>query len=130
LLYVLRPAPYQALSALSVQILEDNIVQHVVRPKALEFGVFICQRFQAMGVKTIPVTNFGLELVKRPRAQAMSPGHLSRWHPGIVPLVHPDNLASVERLCRVCLHLGKLRKLSGSTAIAWIVTFPWPEAFT
>ncbi|MFT4783124.1 MAG: hypothetical protein ACI9IV_000856 [Paracoccaceae bacterium] len=89
---MLQPVAHSVSSVLSRQIPQNNIVEHGVRQKALQFGVFIFQRLKAMGIRNIHATIFGFELVERRRAQAMPATHLCRRHPSFLLFEHPNNL--------------------------------------
>jgi hypothetical protein len=89
---VLLPVAHSVLSVFSQQVFQDNIIQHGVCQKTLQFGGLIFQWFEVVGVRNIHTAILGFELVKRCMAKAMLAAHLSCWHPGFLFFEHSHNL--------------------------------------
>ena len=86
-------------SVLSQQILQHEIVQHLIRKQAFELGILILERLQLGRVRHFHFTLLGFELIERALAEPVLAAHLSRRHPSFLFFDHSDDL----RFCKTAL---------------------------
>ena len=121
---VLQPVAHSVSSVLSQLVFQHNIVQHRVCQQALQFAVFIFQRFKAVGLRNVHSRDIAAPY---PVVQCMPPylalnlqndaglrpclRHTSAVGiPASCSFIIPIICASVKRLFRICLLLQKVEQ--------------------
>lgn len=79
-------------SALSQQVFQHHVVQHRVCQQPLELGILVLKGLQPGRLGHFHTAILGLQFVERSGAQPVPAAHLSRRHPSLLFLDHPDYL--------------------------------------